>query len=171
MSRLFAILRRPVVFVALSVALTVTVLLAVLAFAVSPATTHAAGKPQDVTETLVRIQGTPGGSWSLTGAINDSGTWVFDSQRFDGYAPNTYTAHLLITLTGLDPNNTFTEEAQVLFKVTADPNVASGQNHWHINGGTGTYAHLQGEGELTGMVDFSQPTQTLSGPGQVHWSS
>jgi len=42
------------------------------------------------------------------------------------------------------------------------------QGSWLVDGGTGSYANLLGEGRVTGLDDFSAPTRDLTLIGEVH---
>lgn len=135
--------------------------------ALLPVPIHA-DKPENMTLFITRFKGTPGGTWEATGALNDSGTWIFDSRRLTPTSSNGFTAHLIVTFTGAD-GSTFTADFQALFaRVSDDPIVYAGHERWHVAGGTGDYADLQGVGEVSGLLDLSLPAAYLAGTGRVH---
>ena len=135
--------------------------------AVLPLPVHA-DRPQNMTLSITRPKGAPGGTWEATGDLNDSGTWIFDFRRLTRNSPNGFTAHLIVTFTGAD-GSTFTADFQGEFaRVSDDPIVYEAQERWHITGGTGGYADLQGVGEVSGLLNSSLPVAYLIGTGRTH---
>jgi len=136
----------------------------------------AAATPQDVTITIHRIAAIPGGTWSASGGISDSGTFTVDSGgHFDAFGgplggpPPVLGLHFTNTLTG-QSGSTITIELQLLFSPAAS-GLYEVQGSWLVDGVTGSYVTLLGEGRVTGLVDFSAPTRDLTLVGEVHSSS
>lgn len=136
----------------------------------------AAATPQDVTITIHRIAAIPGGTWSATGGITDSGTFAVDpGGHFDAFGgplggpPPVMGVHFANTLTG-QSGSTVIVELQLLFS-PAGSGLYEVQGSWLVDGGTGSYATLLGEGRVTGLVDFHAPTRDLALVGEVHSSS
>ena len=134
----------------------------------------AAATPQDVTITTHRIAAIPGGTWSATGGITDSGPFAVDAGgHFDAFGgpfggpPPVLGLHFANTLTS--QNGTITVEMQLLF-TPAGSTVFDVQGSWLVDGGTGSYATLLGEGRVTGLVDFGTPTRDITLLGEVHYS-
>jgi hypothetical protein len=131
----------------------------VLALAVlmwGPLATAASG-PEAATISYERVQGTPGGEWSASGAINDAGTWAFDSRLFAGNSAQGFVVHMVRTFVGQD-NSTITMKTEYQFTATSDPNVFTQVSQSVVTGGTGRYANLLGVCfEDSSVADFSQP--------------
>lgn len=145
---------------------------ALIALPVSPA----AATPQDVTITIHRIAAIPGGTWFGTGGISDSGTFAVNpGGHFDAFGgpfggpPPVLGVHFANTLTG-QSGSTVTIQLQVLFS-PAGSGLYEVQGSWLVDGGTGSYATLLGEGRVTGLVNFSAQTRDISLVGEVHFSS
>lgn len=135
-----------------------------------------AATPQDVTITIHRLAAIPGGTWSATGGITDSGSFAVDAGgHFDAFGgpfggpPPVLGLHFANTLTG-QSGSTITIELQLLFS-PAVSGLFEVQGSWLVDGGTGSYATLLGEGRVTGLVDFRAPTRDLTLVGEVHYSS
>jgi hypothetical protein len=131
----------------------------VLALAVlmwGPLATAASG-PAAATISYERVQGTPGGDWSASGAINDAGSWVFDSRLFAGNSAQGFVVHMVRTFVGQD-GSTIALKTEYQFTATSDPNVFTAHSQSVVTGGTGRYANLQGVcSEDSAVADFSQP--------------
>ncbi len=134
-----------------------------------------AATPQDVTITINRIAAMPSGTWSATGGVTDSGPFAVDAGgHFDAFGgpfggpPPVLGVHFADTLTS--QKGTITVELQLLF-TPAGAGVFDVQGSWLVDGGTGSYANLLGEGRVTGLVDFSTPTRDITLLGEVHYSS
>jgi uncharacterized membrane protein YfcA len=137
----------------------------------SPLSARAA-TPQDVTITIQRVAAINGGMWSATQPINDSGNFVVGAGHFDAFGgllggpPPVFGLHFFNTLTG--QNGTITVELQVLFTPAGSGLVYEVQGSWLVDGATGSYTNLHGEGRVTGLVDFSAQTRDLTLIGEVH---
>lgn len=130
--------------------------------------------PQDVTITIHRIAAIPGGTWSASGGITDSGSFAVDpGGHFDAFGgpfggpPPVLGVHFANTLTG-QTGSTITIEMQLLFS-SAGSGLFEVQGSWLVDGATGSYANLMGEGRVTGLVDFSAPTRDITLLGEVHF--
>lgn len=135
-----------------------------------------AATPQDVTITIHRLAAIPGGTWSASGGITDSGSFAVNAGgHFDAFGgpfggpPPVLGVHFANTLTG-QSGSTITVELQLLFS-PAGSGLFEVQGSWLVDGGTGSYAMLLGEGRVTGLVDFTAPTRDLTLVGEVHLSS
>jgi hypothetical protein len=155
----------------LRLALGTTVMAALMTLPVSAR----ASTPQDVTISMHRIAAINGGAWSATPPIDDFGTFVVGPGHFDAFGgllggpPPLFGLHFFNTLTGR--NGTITVELQLLFTPAGSGLVYEVQGSWLVDGGTGSYTNLQGEGRVTGLVDFSAPTRDLTLLGEAHYSS
>ncbi len=134
-----------------------------------------AATPQDVTITIHRIAAVPSGTWSASGGITDAGSFAVDpGGHFDAFGgpfggpPPVLGVHFADTLTS--QKGTITVELQLLL-TPAGAGVFDVQGSWLVDGGTGSYATLLGEGRVTGLVDFSTPTRDITLLGEVHYSS
>src|SRR5436309_478707 len=160
--------------------LTLTGLALALGAAALPA---AAAPPQDVTinSTFVAVgdltEGTTTGTFSISGAISDSGALTGD-YRFAGLghletgAPNSI--HADQTLAG--EQGTISIAIVGLYGPFVD-GVKTGEGRWVIVGGSGAYEDLHGEGSWTASADFraafagtGPPVVVHTDTGQVHWS-
>ncbi len=115
--------------------------------------------PQDVTITAL-LTGTSSGPWSASGAIQDSGTYLRTDVDPTGSvfnSPRVGSVHDTVTFTG-SSGSTFTIQNQGLFIGCCNLT-----GHWSVDGGTGGYAGLLGQGTLT----LSGPNVILQ--GQVHF--
>ena len=96
--------------------------------------------------------GPSAGTFSSTGAIPESGTFLNSSvivERVD--APESVTVHVTQRFNGA--LGTFTLRAAITETVTEDPNVLADDGTWAIIGGTGAYETLQGRGRVKGIAD------------------
>ena len=133
-----------------------------------------AATPQDVSITIHRLAAVPGGTWSASGGITDAGSFVVDpGGHFDAFGgpfggpPPVLGVHFADTLTS--QKGTITVELQLLF-APAGSAMFDVQGSWLVDGGTGSYATLLGEGRVTGRVDFSTPIRDITLLGEVHYS-
>ncbi len=92
------------------------------------------------------------GSFSSTGAIPESGTFVNSSVVLDSLdAAGVVTVHVTQRFDGA--LGTFTLRAAITEAATADPAVLADRGTWAIIGGTGAYETLRGRGRVTGTAD------------------
>jgi hypothetical protein len=112
----------------------------------------ASAPPRSITIELLR-NGPPGfeaTTWSASGAFVDSGTWTID--RFIcGACPSPVTGAPSFDTTATSNSGTFEIRLRATFNLV-QPNEVS---LWEIVGGTGTYAHLVGQGTYEVQVDIN----------------
>jgi hypothetical protein len=133
--------------------------------AVLGAQSVSAATAQDVSITYTRVFGSPGGTWSATGGINDSGAFAFSNREFTGLGAPVFDVHTTSTFTGT--KGTFVMDEQKHFTATASPVVFLLRESWLISEGTGSYSGISGAGTTSAVVDFSQPTSTAILEGKV----
>jgi len=125
--------------------------------------------PQDVTITALLTPGIDSGPWSATGAIQDSGSYLRTDVDLTGSifrSPRVGSAQDTVTFTG-SSGSTFTLQNQVLFTLNqAGSGCCNITGQWVVDGGTGVYAGLLGQGSfavsgtyviLQGQVHFDGP--------------
>ncbi len=94
------------------------------------------------------------GSFSSTGAIAESGTFLNSSVIFEDVdASDFVTVHVTQRFDGA--LGSFTLRAAIIEIATEDPNVLTDDGTWVIIDGTGAYEALQGRGRVTGTADDS----------------
>ena len=94
------------------------------------------------------------GSFSSTGAIAESGTFLNSSVIFEDVdASDFVTVHVTQRFDGA--LGSFTLRAAITEIATEDPNVLIDDGTWVIIDGTGAYEALQGRGRVTGTADDS----------------
>jgi hypothetical protein len=99
------------------------------------------------------------GSFSASGVISDTGSVVSSFVHADG------TAHVQRTLSGASGQITASFQARVQ---SFSDGIATFSGHWLISGGTGAYANLHGEGDLTMLLDVAGGTANETWTGVVH---
>jgi hypothetical protein len=108
------------------------------------------------------------GTFSATGAISDSGTFVNSSLAFGGLgAPNFVSVHVTQRFEGA--LGTFTLRADIKETVTEDPNVLIDEGTWAVIDGTGSYETLRGRGQVTGTADDNTNLISRTYRGTVHF--
>jgi hypothetical protein len=106
---------------------------------------------------------TAAGTWTATGAVNDSGTYT-EVFRLDAG-----TIHATKTL--VDPaGNTIVLDAEGLVVFFTPTTGTFADGNWHASG-TGAFAHLRAEGEpvATGLFDLAAGTTVVMHSGQAHF--
>jgi hypothetical protein len=104
------------------------------------------------------------GTFSSTGAIPESGTFVNSSVIFgDLDAPDVVTVHVTQRFDGA--LGTFTLRAAITETATEHPSVLTDDGTWVIIDGTGAYETLRGRGRVTGTADDKRDliSRTYSG--------
>lgn len=141
--------------------------LIVIALALAPGA--AASQRGAVTIETQKPFGPSPGTFSATGAISDSGTFVNSSFVFGGLgAPNFVSVHATQTFAGAF--GTFTLRVDIKETATADPNVLTDNGTWAVIDGTGAYATLQGGGQVTGTADDNTGVISRTYTGAVHFN-
>ena len=108
------------------------------------------------------------GTFSATGAISDSGTFVNSSISFGGLgAPNFVSVHVTQTFEGA--LGTFTLRAEIKETETEDPDVLTDQGTWTVIDGTGSYETLRGGGQVTGTADHNANVISRTYTGTVRF--
>ncbi len=140
--------------------------LAVLALV--PALPAAATQPEAVTIETSRLRGEPG-TFSAEGAIADAGTFATENHNFGGIgAPTFFVVNTIYVFEGA--LGTFTLRTHIENSLTATPNIWTSDGTWVVQGGTGAYRDLRGQGEVTGTIDeTAEPALFLrTFTGDVH---
>jgi hypothetical protein len=104
------------------------------------------------------------GTFSSTGAIPESGTFLNSSVIFEDVdASDFVTLHITQRFDGA--LGTFTLRAAITEIATEDPHVLTDDGTWVITNGTGAYETLQGRGRITGTADDNRDliSRTYSG--------
>jgi hypothetical protein len=92
------------------------------------------------------------GTFSSTGAISESGTFL-NSSVILGCSDASDSVTVDVTQRFEGARGTFTLRAAISETATEDPHVLSDHGSWVVIGGTGIYATLQGRGRVTGTAD------------------
>ena len=109
-------------------------------------------KAEAVTIETQKPFGPPPGTFSSTGAISESGTFLNLSVILDrSDASDSVTAHLTQRFEGA--LGSFTLRADISEVATEDPRVLSDHGSWVLIDGTGVYETLRGRGRVTGTAD------------------
>ena len=96
--------------------------------------------------------GPTAGSFTSSGAMSESGTFVNSSLILEGVgAPDVVTVHVTQRFEGA--LGTFTLRATITEAATADPQVLADDGTWLIIAGTGAYESLWGRGRVSGTAD------------------
>lgn len=110
--------------------------------------------------------GPSSGTFSSTGAIPESGTFMNSSVIFEDVdASDFVTVHVTQRFDGAF--GTFTLRAAITETATEDPNVLTEHGTWAIIDGTGAYQTLQGRGRITGTADDNRDLITRTYTGTV----
>jgi hypothetical protein len=138
---------------------------ALIALVPAPA---AAVAPEPVTIETAKGVHSPTGTWSATGALSGSGTFLTVGFAETAYgAPDFVVTHVRYLCS--DPNGAFRLDAQIIERITADPMVLVDEGRWTIVGQSGAYASLQGTGTVSGTVDHHSFTVSRTYQGQSHF--
>jgi hypothetical protein len=127
----------------------IAVLVAVLGSALLAALPATASAPEPVTVGMHGVLTGPGtvdGTYSVSGAVEDSGTYV-ETYRFAGQS-----IHGVKTLTGR--NGTVTLVADAVVRWTSPTRAELFAGHWRFESGTGAYAGIRGGG-FPGAIGFA----------------
>lgn len=132
----------------------------------SPASNADAGTPEAIAIIMHAARNGPN-TFEAAGAINDSGSVTLDSVRATALpSPVVGTGHYIRTYNGV--NGTLTIKLETLLTATDVPWLWNETGHWVIIGATGAYAGLRGEGDESGVRDFSANTLDAVFNGKVH---
>lgn len=133
----------------------------IAALAVLPAA--AGSPPEDVTIVIQQHFTGPdtlAGTFVASGVVADAGAYV-ETFRLAGR-----TVQGVKTLTGRD--GTITLQSQGVLVLTGETTGEIVHGRWVILAGTGAYAELQGEGDVSVSVDFAQGTAVAMHTGRAH---
>ena len=109
-------------------------------------------KAEAVTIETQKPFGPSPGTFSSTGAIPESGTFLNSSVILEDVdASDFVTVHVTQRFDGA--LGTFTLRAAITETATEDPHVLTDHGTWAIIDGTGAYEALQGRGRVTGTAD------------------
>ena len=110
--------------------------------------------------------GPSSGTFSSTGAIPESGTFMNSSAIFENVdASDFVTVNVTQRFDGA--LGTFTLRAAITETATEDPNVLTEHGTWAIIAGTGAYQELRGRGRITGTADDNRNLITRTYMGTV----
>jgi hypothetical protein len=142
----------------------VAVVAGVLGLALLAAMPAAASAPQPVTVVMhgsLTGPATAAGTYSISGAFDDSGTYV-ETFRFTGAS-----IHGVKTLSGRNGTITLVAEAVVRWESPTRAVLFAG--HWRFESGTGAYAGIQGGGYpgVIGSADLVAGTVDVRHDGRV----
>lgn len=140
-------------------------LVGVAAFALGAPVAAVAAAPEPVrieTHGVFTGPGSTAGTFTISGAVSDSGTYV-DSFRLAGE-----TIHVVKTLSG--SGGTITLTAQGVVRWTSPTTATFFAGHWQVASGTGAYEDLQGGGYPggSGSVNFATGAVDVVHEGQAH---
>lgn len=126
-----------------------------------PATASAPQPVRIVMHGALSGPGTAAGTYSISGAFEDSGTYV-ETFRFAGTS-----IHGAKTLSGRNGTITLVAEAVVRWESATDATLFAG--HWRFESGTGAYAAIQGGGfpGVVGSADLAAGTLDVRHDGSV----
>jgi hypothetical protein len=122
------------------------------------------------------VGGSQSGTFNATDGISDTGTYTFaeDLRRYFTFggigAPTFGIVRSVQFFVGAD--GTFDLQNVIKFAVTDQPGVFSVTGTWTVLSGTGAYARLRGQGQLTGVIDASDRPETFdfTFTGTVHFA-
>jgi len=140
------------------------VALGVAIAATLPTATAQASPPADVTFSLQGVINGPqtiAGTFTVTGAVNDSGTYT-ERFRFAGQ-----TAHVTKLLVGAA--GTIRLDARAVVVPTGVTAIGFAAGNWIVTGGTGAYAGLHAEGSSTGSADLASGSISIIHDGTAHF--
>jgi hypothetical protein len=136
-----------------------------------------AARPEEVTIVTVGtiVQGSQAGTFTAEGAIEDEGTIDFTEDLSRAFARAAFGAPTFGIVRAAEhfagQKGIFDLQTLTKFTLTEVPNVRSVEGTWSVLSGTGDYATLHGQGEITGTITIVPPPLfefTLS--GAVHFS-
>ena len=145
---------------------TLFLLVAAALAAVALPAAAAGSRPQPV-EFQLRGQftgpATVGGTWTATGAVEDSGTYT------EAFELSGQTVHGVKTLVGA--RGTITIEARARIVFTSPTTAVFEDGNWLVVDATDAYAALHAEGSPagTGTADFATGTVTVAHDGLAHY--
>jgi hypothetical protein len=127
------------------------VLAAILLLEAAAAGPASATRPEAVTIATTRFRGLPG-AFTASGAFTDTGSITTRSVHISAVgAPDFLIVHAVYEFAG--SLGTFCVRVEIKETLTADPFVLVGGGAWVVTSGTGAYANLHAEGEVSSLVD------------------
>lgn len=118
----------------------------------------AAAPPTTITIEATRLG--PTGTFALSGALADTGTFEVRDPVFGGPGPGRFVnVHATETFTGAA--GTFTMSRMIRVTWGDDPDVRSIDGTWVVTSGTGAYEDLHAHGTISGTAQGSQPPETF----------
>jgi hypothetical protein len=145
------------------------VVVSILVFASAFVPVAQASVPQGVVIQTSKPLGPAIGSFTASGAISDSGTFVTLSRTLGAVpSPILLVNNLTLRFDGMS-GNTFTVRVDLREKPTADPDAFTSEGTWAIIDGTGAYAKLRGGGTVVGTVNDSLNLIVRTLTGEVHF--
>jgi hypothetical protein len=133
------------------------VLASLVVLLVGPLAAAHATTPEPVTIQSTVQLGTFTGTWSATGAINDSGTLV------EPVVISTDSHQLHIVRVNTSGVGSFTLRIDSTLTSGSPPDSGTFVGRWVVVSGTGAYATLHGEGTRDATVNNGVVTETLTG--------
>ena len=117
-----------------------------------------ASQPATITIEATRIG--PMGSFELSGAVADAGTFAVSNPIAGGPGPGTFVnVHATETFTGT--NGTFTIVRTVRLTWGADPTIRTIAGTWTVISGSGAYEDLHAHGTVSGTVRGFPPAEVF----------
>jgi hypothetical protein len=133
-----------------------------LALAAPPIASASGPEPVRIeTRGIFTGPGSTAGTFTISGAVSDSGTYV-DTSRLAGK-----TLHVVKTLSGR--GGTITLAAQAVVRWTSPTTATFFAGHWRFASGTGAYGDLKGGGHpaTCGLANFATGTVAVVHKGQA----
>lgn len=118
----------------------------------------AAAPPMTITIEATRLG--PTGTFTMSGAFADAGTFEVRDPVFGGPGPGKFVnVHATETFAGDAGTFTMTRKVQVTWG--DDPNLRTIDGFWVVTSGTGAYEDLHANGSISGTARGSQPPETF----------
>lgn len=136
-----------------------TAALVVLATSFTTLTVDAAAAAAPMTIAIEATRLGPAGTFDVSGAVADEGTFEVSDPVFGGPGPGRFVnVHATETFSGAAGTFTLTRKIRVTWG--DDPHRTISGN-WVVTSGTGAYLHLHAQGTISGTVQGTPPAETF----------